>query len=284
MKDEITDAEYWSGNENAFYCLFDKDRTDAFKKAIKNTVKKGDVVVDMGSGSGILSLFALEAGAKKVYAVEFDKWMAKKLVDVFSANGFSERVSILNEDICSISLPEKVDVVMGEMVGSGLVDELQVPANNHILKYAKENVKVLLNKMELYVDLVCNNDVFFGFKMPITRYELSFDKNLNSKSFSDKILYQAVDFSKVIKNPKINKKIKIKSNKAGVVNGIRLSSKTFFYDGSSFADSFSYSFPMILPINNLKVSKNDVCLVELNYSMGESSSKLKYSIKKLNKE
>ena len=48
--------EYWSMTEGVFNCLIDEERTKAFEKAILNTVKKGDIVVDMGTGSGVLAM------------------------------------------------------------------------------------------------------------------------------------------------------------------------------------------------------------------------------------
>ena len=45
-------------------------RTDAFREAICRVLKRGDVVVDLGSGSGVFSFFAAEAGAARVYAIE----------------------------------------------------------------------------------------------------------------------------------------------------------------------------------------------------------------------
>ena len=50
--------------------LLDRERCDRFREAIHAAVKSGDVVVDVGAGTGLLSFFAAEAGAKRVYAIE----------------------------------------------------------------------------------------------------------------------------------------------------------------------------------------------------------------------
>ena len=51
----------------------DSARTDAYQQAIFKTVKDGDVVVNLGTGTGIFAFFACQARAKRVYAIEKDK-------------------------------------------------------------------------------------------------------------------------------------------------------------------------------------------------------------------
>lgn len=136
-----TQNQYWSMTEGVFNCLIDAERTKAFKQAVQNTVRKGDVVADLGSGSGILAMFAADAGARKVYAVEIDKRNTRTLRDTFAVNGYEDRIVVLEGDATKIKLPEKVDVIIAEMVATGLIEELQIPAMNNTLASAKKSVQ-----------------------------------------------------------------------------------------------------------------------------------------------
>ena len=76
----------WSNTDYPYECLKDRERTEAFRDALRSVVQTGDVVVDGGSGTGILALFAAEAGAKKVYLlwqVNFCNVSSYHLYDLF---------------------------------------------------------------------------------------------------------------------------------------------------------------------------------------------------------
>jgi predicted RNA methylase len=64
--------------------LQDTVRTELYRNSIINNPShyKGKIVLDVGCGSGILSMFAAQAGAKRVYAVEASNMAdyAKRLV------------------------------------------------------------------------------------------------------------------------------------------------------------------------------------------------------------
>lgn len=100
----------------------DAVRTGAYAAAIRAVVKPGDVVIDIGSGSGILALLACEAGARHVFAIE--KGHAAD-VAMFLArhNGVADRVTVLHEHSTKVELPERADVLVTETLGSHGLEE-----------------------------------------------------------------------------------------------------------------------------------------------------------------
>ncbi|GLU08379.1 hypothetical protein SLE2022_252970 [Rubroshorea leprosula] len=83
----------------------------------------GRVVVDVGAGSGILSLFAAQAGAKHVYAVEASE-MAEYARKLISGNpALAERITVIKGKIEEVELPEKADILISEPMGTLLVNE-----------------------------------------------------------------------------------------------------------------------------------------------------------------
>lgn len=80
-------------------------------------VAPGDVVVDLGTGSGVLVVAAARAGARRVYAVEADT-IADGTHAVFEANGVLDRVTPVGSRSTEITLPEPADVLVAELIGN----------------------------------------------------------------------------------------------------------------------------------------------------------------------
>lgn len=75
--------------------LEDAPRTQAYKNAIigNSCYFKDKVVMDVGCGTGVLSIFCAQAGAKKVYAVEASK-LANLAKEVVRENGFENVIEV----------------------------------------------------------------------------------------------------------------------------------------------------------------------------------------------
>jgi SAM-dependent methyltransferase len=102
--------------------ICDRVRTEAFRRAIESVVRPGDIVLDVGAGSGILSMFAARAGAAHVYAVERTT-VAVLAQELAAANGVAEIVQLIHGDVMDVELPERVDVIVSEWLGGFGIDE-----------------------------------------------------------------------------------------------------------------------------------------------------------------
>ncbi len=102
--------------------LADEVRTNAFREAIAASVGPDDVVVDIGAGTGILSLFAARAGARKVYAVESTAvaHLARRIV---ADNGLDGTITVLHGDARTVTLPEPATVLVSECLGNFLMSD-----------------------------------------------------------------------------------------------------------------------------------------------------------------
>jgi hypothetical protein len=102
--------------------LLDSVRTNAYREAIRHFVKPDSMVLDIGTGSGILSFFACEAGARRVFAVEthhtadLATFLAKHL-------GYSDRMKVIHERSTKIDLPEPANLLVTETLGPFGFDE-----------------------------------------------------------------------------------------------------------------------------------------------------------------
>ncbi|KAI3771605.1 hypothetical protein L6452_02771 [Arctium lappa] len=104
--------------------LSDRVRMDAYYNSVFKNKHHfiGKIVLDVGTGSGILAIWSAQAGAKKVYAVEATR-MAEHARELVKANNLEDVVDVIEGSIEDITLPEKVDVIISEWMGYFLLRE-----------------------------------------------------------------------------------------------------------------------------------------------------------------
>ncbi len=124
---------YYSKIDDHHSMVFDDVRNQYYFDAIKKAVNKDSVVLDLGSGLGVLGFMALQAGAKKVYLVE-PASIIKTTKMIIKENGLSDRVECIAGTIEQIELPEKVDVITSVFTGNFLLSEDLLPS----LFYARD--------------------------------------------------------------------------------------------------------------------------------------------------
>ena len=100
----------------------DRSRTNAFAAAIREVVQPGDVVLDVGTGTGILAMLAAKAGARKVYGIDATD-IAEVATELVKANGLSDQIQILHGRAGELQLDHKVDLIISEWLGNAAFAE-----------------------------------------------------------------------------------------------------------------------------------------------------------------
>ncbi len=113
--------------------LDDRSRTASFLRAIRRMVRPGDVVVDIGTGTGILAVAAAQAGARHVYAIE-QSGIGESATALFAANGLADRITLVPGWSTEIDLPEQGDVLVSEMIGNEPLGERILPVTRDAVK------------------------------------------------------------------------------------------------------------------------------------------------------
>ncbi|XP_012140337.2 protein arginine N-methyltransferase 9 isoform X1 [Megachile rotundata] len=115
-----------------FPMLNDKRRNNAFERAIRKKISQGyDTVLDVGTGTGLLSLYAHDAGAKKIYACDCSPVMLKIAEKVFETNDAKDIV-LVSKLSSNLTIPtdisERVKLVVTETFDAGLFGEHVIPS------------------------------------------------------------------------------------------------------------------------------------------------------------
>lgn len=128
-KPQSVDANYYFNSYAHFGIhedmISDVARTSAYQRAIMNNSVNfdGKIVLDVGAGSGILSMFAAKAGAKHVYALECSGivHLGRQIVE---RNGLSDKITFIQGKAEEVTLPvDQVDIIISEWMGYFLIYE-----------------------------------------------------------------------------------------------------------------------------------------------------------------
>ena len=107
--------------------IADRARMEAYVGALRQAVKPGAVVLDIGTGTGIFAMLACRLGARRVYAVEpSDAIQVAR--DVAGANGYAGRIEFIQDLSTRITLPERADVIISDLRGVLPLFQQHLPA------------------------------------------------------------------------------------------------------------------------------------------------------------
>lgn len=150
--------------------LADAPRVDGYAAAIEALVEPGMVVLDAGTGSGVLAALAARKGAR-VYAVD-NSDAVRWAEGTMEASGLADRVTVLRGDVATIELPEPVDLIVTETFGALALAE---GAINDLARCAERLLspggRVVPDRIDFFVAAVTDPAVREEAFGPFTRLE-----------------------------------------------------------------------------------------------------------------
>lgn len=178
LKDEQSTNDYYFDGYSHIgiheTMLRDFSRTSAYAEALNsnNEFLKDKIVLDVGCGTGILSLLAARAGAKKVIGVDMSSIITRSR-RVVEKNGYSNIITLIRGKIEEVVLPleegEEVDVIVSEWMGYGLYFENMLPA----VLYARDRY---LRKDATFCNIMPSHASLFIEAISIKPQQLSEDR------------------------------------------------------------------------------------------------------------
>jgi protein arginine N-methyltransferase 1 len=132
----------------------DAVRMTAYAAALREAVRPGSIVVDIGAGTGILSLLACRFGAARVYAIEPDDAIHVARENAL-ANGLADRIEWIQDFSTNVQLPEKADVVVSDLRGILPLFNKHIPAIIHARRnFLAESGRLIPERDILWMALV----------------------------------------------------------------------------------------------------------------------------------
>ncbi|XP_014773022.1 histone-arginine methyltransferase CARM1 isoform X1 [Octopus bimaculoides] len=127
-------------------------RTSTYQRAMLANIDDfhDKVILDVGAGSGILSFFAIQAGARKVYAIEASS-MAQHCEMLVKDNRLVDQIVVITGKVEDVTIPEEVDTIISEPMGYMLFNERMLESFLHAKKWLKPGGRMFPTQGDLHV-------------------------------------------------------------------------------------------------------------------------------------
>ena len=275
--------------------LFDVPRTTTFEKAIQQISKNKDIL-EIGTGTGILSLIAAKAGARSVTATEAADETFNTAKETIKNNNLEKAIDLVQYKNKPLKFKQKFDVIMSECLGHFAFDENMVSVVAKYKKHLKKDGVFLPSNISLFMTLVDNADFYaqtinnwnqktYGFDFSAMR-KLS-TKRIYIQTFDQKQILssvaQIVDYDLKDKNPYLLQgEQKITVTKDGLAHGFAgwftaLLAPGVEIDTSPSAPSTHWEQCFMPFLEPLEVKKGDVLEIKVIVKSNEKSNKVKFN-------
>lgn len=159
--------------------LADTVRMDTYQKAIKKHIREGHRVVDLGTGSGILSMFASQCKPEVIYAIDHSDFI--EVAQKAARENGAEAIQFRKVNSRTFDSLEKLDVLLHEQIGDDLFDENMI---ENILDLKRRVLKkdgiVLPGRFELFLEPISLHPDFrvpYVWEKPYNGFDFGFLKD-----------------------------------------------------------------------------------------------------------
>ncbi len=131
-----------------FGIINDQMRNDTYDRALREFIKPNSIVLEIGTGTGLLAMMAARAGAKKVYTCEMEPLITQAARENILKNNLQDQISVIQKKSTELwigeDLPERADVLVSEITDSGLLGEDVLPVmEDAMTRLVKKNAVLL---------------------------------------------------------------------------------------------------------------------------------------------
>lgn len=261
----------------------DRVRMDGYSNALEKTIKPNCVVLDIGCGTGIMSLLACKLGAQRVYAIEPDDAIQVARAAA-AANGFAGQIVFFQDLSQQVELPEKVDVIITDLHGVLPLHGQHIPsiidARQRLL--SPDGVLIPLRDT-LRLAVVQAPDLYLKYVVPWDRDEHGFDLSVarrivlntwrKARITPDRLLTEPQSWATLdyltISNADVQAEVSCTVTRAGTAHGLSVWFDTVLADGVGFSNGpdapeliyGSGFFPWMKPV---ELAAGDIVTVKIS--------------------
>lgn len=244
-----------------------RGRIEAFKKAFEIHAP-GKVVMDVGTGSGLLAIHALRAGARRVVAIEKDAQMAEIAHANFDRNGVSNKIELIVADALSLTTIPHVDILCSELLSTWGIVEQQVPVMKHLLTISTNQPLIIPKRVE---DSIQGVYATFGDAeglVQINRPYFEFSNTEPVVAVTDEITVHNSDFHRNMATDAVVC-VRFRVIKPGVINALRLTSMAETVDKIFIPQSDDTNPAVIVPLpEKISVELGQEVICNISYACG----------------
>lgn len=260
------------------HLLRDTARLHAWADAVRAAVRPGDVVADLGSGSGILSYVAAKAGARKVHAVEMNTHSYKALLRTVRQNGMTGAVVPTLGDGTQWKPSERVDVVICELMETGLLHESIAAVMRNVRGWPEPPRAIVPKGATLLVEGVRVEDEFLGYRAAFPGFRATGE---GEPALTDAAAYATYDFEREAPPESIDAAFRLTATADGAITGLQLRTRTLVGPGIEIGGSPAYCTPLVLTLEEaVEVRVGDRLVGRVAYDFDYTAKPLTFELRR----